>query len=93
MESAGEGIWMYLDNSNTWIEAKRFFGNRLNNYFKEDPRVRINPAKLAEVVIDGRKVEGSILYGSGLPQIYTLFIVVKLICLKFYILFSISVKM
>jgi hypothetical protein len=66
MESAGEGIWMYLDNSNTWIEAKRCFGNRLNSqFFKEDPRVRINPAKLAAVVTDGRKVEGSILYGSG----------------------------
>ncbi len=85
---------MYLDNSNTWIEAKRCFGKRLNSqYFQEDPRVRIDPAKLAAVVTDGRTVEWSILYGSGMPQIYTLFIVVTLKCLKFYILFSILVKM
>ncbi len=58
---------MYLDNSNTWIEAKRFLGKRLNNQlYNEDPRVRIDPAKLAAVVTDGRTVEGSILYGSGM---------------------------
>ena len=58
---------MFLDNSNTWIEAKRFFGKKLNNeLYVEDSRVRIDPEKLEGTIRGTRKVEKGILYGSGI---------------------------
>ena len=65
-----EGIWVFLDNSNLWIETKKIFGRRLNNeLYKEDPRVRIDLEKLERVLRENveksRIVEEAILYGSG----------------------------
>ena len=33
------GVWIFLDDSNLWIEGKKLRGSLINNkYFKEDPR-------------------------------------------------------
>ncbi len=51
------GLWIYLDNSNLWIGAKRTFGQRFNNqFYSEDPRVRIDPKKLVQVLCGGANV-------------------------------------
>jgi hypothetical protein len=58
---------MYLDNANFWIEAKKFFGKTLNNqFYNEDPRIRIDPKKLTDTILGTRIVEGAFLYGSGI---------------------------
>jgi hypothetical protein len=59
------GVWIYLDNSNSWIEAKR---KQMmdKKAAKEDPAVRIDFDKLEEIVAQGRRVEGKFLYGSGM---------------------------
>jgi hypothetical protein len=37
--SFGVGVWMFLDDSNLWIEGKKLRGELMNNkFFKEDPR-------------------------------------------------------
>lgn len=68
-----DGIWVFLDNSNLWIETKKIYGRRLNNdLYKEDPRVRIDLEKLERVLRENveksRIVEEAILYGSGPPE-------------------------
>jgi len=61
----GAGVRIYLDNSNSWIEAKR--AKMLDDKStKQNPAIRINFDKLEEIVAQGRTVEGKFLYGSGM---------------------------
>lgn len=62
-------VYIYIDNSNLWIEAKKhpirkrsFMTNT-----KEDHRIRIEIGKLTEVVAAGRTVKEGFLYGSRPP--------------------------
>jgi hypothetical protein len=61
----GAGVWIYLDNSNSWIEAKRkqMMDDKST---KQNPAVRIDFDKLEKIVAQGRTVEGKFLYGSGM---------------------------
>ena len=64
------GLWVFLDNSNLWIETKKCYGLRLKNkFYKEDPRVRIDPRKLVTALLGSRQVEEAILYGSEPPAV------------------------
>ena len=64
------GLWVFLDNSNLWIETKKCYGLRLKNkFYQEDPRVRIDPGKLVQVLLGSRYVEEAILYGSEPPAV------------------------
>ena len=67
--SSEPGIWIFVDDSNIWIEAKKLAGK--NKHFKtgEDHRVRIDVGKLTDVVADGRPVEQGFLYGSEPPAV------------------------
>ncbi|XP_071085653.1 uncharacterized protein [Haliotis cracherodii] len=66
-----EGIWIFLDDSNFWIEAKKVKGYRLNKSFTEDPRLRIDVGGLANLISNGRVVNHATLYGSEPPPVDT----------------------
>ena len=49
-------IWIYVDNSNIWINAKQLKTHRKRMRTKEDHRVRIDIRKLTTVVATVRSV-------------------------------------
>ena len=62
-----EMVFVYMDNSNTWIEAKKLLGSK----GQEDHRVRIDVGELLKVVAKGRHVAEANLYGSEPPPLDT----------------------
>ena len=42
-------IWLFVDSSNIWIEAKRLLGEA-KGFTSEDPRVRIDVGKLSDLI-------------------------------------------
>ena len=64
------GIHIFVDDSNIWIEAKKLHAKKFET-IREDPRVRLDMGKLADVLANGRPVEQEILYGSEPPPIDT----------------------
>ena len=62
-----EMVFVYMDNSNTWIEAKKLLGSK----GQEDRRVRIDVGELLKVVAKGRHVAEANLYGSEPPPLDT----------------------
>lgn len=65
------GIWIFVDDSNIWIEAKKLQSKMKDFKTCEDHRVRIDMGKLADVIADGRPVKQGVLYGSEPPPIDT----------------------
>ena len=63
-------IWIYVDDSNIWITAKKLAAKKMKT--KEDHRVRIDVGKLTNVVAKGRAVEKCFLYGSEPPAVDTI---------------------
>ena len=70
-------IWIYVDDSNIWIEAKKHASKIRRFKTKEDHRVRIEIGKLTEVVADGRPVAQGFLYGSEPPPVDTVWEKIK----------------
>ena len=65
-------IWVFFDDSNVWIEAKKLASLKRGYKTKEDHRIRISIGALIEVVSRRRrKIVTSILYGSEPPPIDT----------------------
>ena len=62
-------VFIYVDDSNMWIEAKKLAANKLNLKCVEDPRLRLDIGKVTDVVANYRKVAWGILYGSEPPPI------------------------
>jgi uncharacterized LabA/DUF88 family protein len=62
-------IWIYVDNSNIWIGAKRLASKVKGFQSYKDHRVRINIGNLTDVVAKSRDVKTGTLYGSEPPQI------------------------
>ena len=62
-------IWLFVDDSNIWIEAKKVVSKLKGFRTKEDHRLRIDMGKLTDVVTAGRPVKKGILYGSEPPKI------------------------
>ena len=62
-------VFIYVDDSNMWIEAKKLAANKLNLKCVEDPRLRLDIGKVTDVVANNRKVAWGILYGSEPPPI------------------------
>ena len=62
-----EPVYVFVDNSNIWTEAKKKVARELNLKCLEDPRVRIEVGKLADVVSGDRPVAKGKLYGSEPP--------------------------
>ena len=65
------GIWIFVDDSNIWIEAKKLQSKTKQFKTCEDHRVRIDMGKLADVIADGRPVKQGVLYGSEPPPVDT----------------------
>ena len=63
------GIWIFVDDSNLWIEAKKLQSKRKRFKTGEDHRVRIDMGKVADIVANGRPVKQGTLYGSEPPPI------------------------
>ena len=72
-ESASEdtpgGIWIFLDNSNIWIEAKKLQSKKRKFKTKEDNRLRIEVGNLADAVAGGRTTRKGMLFGSEPPPL------------------------
>ena len=65
-------LWIFFDDSNVWIEAKKLASLVSGYKTTEDHRIRINIGRLLEIVARGRKSRvSSILYGSEPPPIDT----------------------
>ena len=62
-------IWIFLDNSNIWIEAKKYIAMSKGLLAKEDPRVRIEFGNLIDVIAKDRKIAECFLFGSEPPQV------------------------
>lgn len=68
--SAGEEhVFIYVDDSNMWIEGKKLAAKQANLKCVEDPGLRLDIGKVTDVVASGRDVAWGILYGSEPPPI------------------------
>ena len=64
-------VWIYVDDSNLWIEGKKAYAQAHKLLTSEDPRARFDIGKLNEVVAEGREVGDRTLYGSEPPPVDT----------------------
>ena len=62
-------IWIFVHQSNMWIEAKKLYGRQKGFVTDQDHRVRIDMGKLADVLGGGREEVKGKLYGSEPPPI------------------------
>ena len=62
-------IWIFANDSNIWIEAKKLQSKQKMFKTSEDHRVRMDMGKLANVLAKGRPIRQGILYGSEPPSI------------------------
>ena len=63
------GIWIFVDDSNVWIEAKKLQSSLKNFKTGEDHRLRIDMGKLASVIARDRYVESGTLYAAEPPPL------------------------
>ena len=73
----GEHVFIYVDDSNMWIEAKKLAAKQGNFKCVEDPRLRMDMGKVAEFVAKGREIACDNLYGSEPPPIDTVWETMK----------------
>ena len=70
-------IWIHVDDSNIWIEAKKFASRERRFKTREDHRIRIGISKLTDLVADKRPVAQGFLYGSEPPPVDTVWEKIK----------------
>jgi len=66
-----EHVFIYVDDSNMWIAAKKLAALKSKLKCVEDPRLRLDIGKVTDVVAMGRDVAWGTLYGSEPPPIDT----------------------
>ena len=71
------GIYIFVDDSNIWIEAKHLQSKLKGFKTTEDHRVRIDIGKLTDVLADKRPISQGVLYGSEPPPVDTVWIKIK----------------
>ena len=64
-------VWIYVDDSNLWIEGKKAYAEAHKLLTSEHPRAWFDIGQLNEVVAEGREVGGRKLYGSKPPDVDT----------------------
>ena len=62
-------VWIFVHQSNMWIEAKKLYSRQKGFVTDQDHRVRIDMGKLADVLGGGREEVKGKLYGSEPPPI------------------------
>jgi uncharacterized LabA/DUF88 family protein len=60
-----EEVYIYIDNSNMFVQAKKTYATKMNMIISEDPRCRINIENLCEVVSNKRKIANKFVYDTG----------------------------
>ena len=65
-----DGIWIFVDDSTIWLEAKRLQSTVRGYLTSEDHRLRIDMRKLANVIASDRHIKKGILYATEPPPIY-----------------------
>lgn len=75
--SPSQGIFIFVDDSNIWIEAKKLQGKQKGYKTSEDHRVRIDVGALTDVIACGRPVKKGKLYGSEPPPVDTVWKKIK----------------
>ncbi|XP_068754085.1 uncharacterized protein [Montipora capricornis] len=70
-------VFIYVDNSNVWIEGKKLAAKQQKLKCLEDPRMRLDIGKVADVVANGRHVVWGVLYGSEPPPIDTVWNIIR----------------
>ena len=68
-QTDSKSIYIFVDDSNMWIEAKKLSSKRLKLKTREDPRIRFDIGKVTDAVARGREVVHGKLYGSEPPTI------------------------
>jgi len=66
-----EGV-LFIDNSNIFIEGKKFYAKQQKLRVRTDPCFRIDIGKLCQALLNGRKMSYGKLYGSEPPDLDTL---------------------
>ena len=66
-----ENVWIFVDDSNIWIEAMKLAGKEKKFKTSHDHRIRIDIGRLTHAVASGRTVSQGFLYGSEPPPIDT----------------------
>ena len=69
--TSARGIWIFVNDSNIWIEAKKLQSKQKMFKMSEDHRVRMDMGKLADVLAKKRPIIEGSLYGSEPPSIDT----------------------
>jgi hypothetical protein len=62
---------LFIDNSNLFIEGKKFYAKYLDLLVTQDPCFRIDIGKLCDVLLEGRTLNFGKLYGSEPPSLDT----------------------
>ncbi|XP_019643638.1 PREDICTED: uncharacterized protein LOC109484719 isoform X2 [Branchiostoma belcheri] len=65
-------VWIFVVDSNLWVEGKKLISKERKFQTAEDPRIRIDVGKLSEIVAEGRQVVTGTLYGSEPPKLDTI---------------------
>ena len=60
---------LFIDDSNIFIEGKKYYARHLNLRVPQDPRCRIDIGKLIDVAVRGRTFRYGKLYGSEPPAL------------------------
>lgn len=68
MSGTASGIFIFIDNSNIWIQAKKIEGMRKKFELGEDPRVRLDIGSLVRVLTKGNNFLGGFIFGSKPPS-------------------------
>jgi hypothetical protein len=68
---AGDCVALFIDNSNLFIEGKKFYAKHLKLRVPQDPCFRIDIGKLCDALLRGRKLNFGKLYGSEPPSLDT----------------------
>lgn len=68
---SGGHVFIYVDDSNIWIEGKKLAAKQANFKCVEDPRLCMDMGKVADFVAKAREIACNNLYGSEPPPIDT----------------------
>ncbi|XP_035683859.1 uncharacterized protein LOC118420898 [Branchiostoma floridae] len=67
-----DSVWIFVVDSNLWVQGKKLIGKERKFKVAEDPRIRIDVGQLSEIVAEGRQVVTGTLYGSEPPKLDTI---------------------
>ena len=69
MDDSTHNFWLFIDNSNLFIEGQKFYATMNNWLVRMDPRFRIDFEKLINhIASDPKRVKDAYLYGSEPPS-------------------------